>query len=1462
MPQINRIRVNNVKYNFGTQFYDDFVMRFSCQNSIYDLANGGGKSVLMLLLLQNLIPNCTLDDKQPIEKLFRSPNASTTIHSLVEWKLDSYDVRDGYRYMTTGFCAKKGKDNGDEAHNDNGAANIEYFNYVIFYKEFGENDIKNLPLQNGNERVTYNGLKAYLRELNHKDLGVEVHVFERKGDYQNFISNYGLYESQWEIIRGINKTEGHVRTFFETNYRTTRKVVEDLLIEEIIEKSYNNKIRKDSDDDIMMAKTLMDIKGKLTELAKRKAEIGSYDLQLELIKNFGVRLSQYEEFYSERDKVCEDLVKCLAICKKELANKLSKRDELAQILSEYDAAYEDEARLSAISEIELEYHELEKLCALIEDSMHERKMLSDNLDTLEEELKEQEVISHYAEYLENKKQYDEVKELIAGAGTDSDDLVRRMSELAAQKKIYFDQNRSRMECQLTEVNAKLSQLSSEIEKSEQSFNESYANYKAAEAVSAELNNKCEVLETEISGLLSEASAVSTDDFNVIAASAQEQLDNITEQIQVCEEQIVAETERKEGLIHDEAAFAMKADALMGDVIRLEKELAMAKEAEERLSKFRSIYSASTNAVLLELTDMLYNNLIKEDMKLAAEIAAGEEYKECLSQKTLPKPDAQYTEVLEYLRQRYKNDIHTGNEILMQMSTAEREAALKSFPQMPYVIYADSEYDTIINDKVIMSLNTGSHIIPILRLGERELGFNNAQLAYRSVAYMWDEVALQAELEKNAEDVQIMSDRRNKLLDKINVIEDDINTIKELTKLNSIAQAMEQQNKAKADLLVANNRKDECHDTIEHVQEKINALRADITGLSASRESLNHNLVIANRAKQFMSELSELNIRKRKYADEQNSSKKLYSVQKEKLSNLENQLQEQNLLRTTLAARFEEYGDEWNTVYAPYYVESMTVTEMLPEEEIDAKTVAYIKLLKENSGNLSDKERLLESYTRNMKKAEQDIRYQGCDLVKAKALYDQKGIISANLESRLAIKQDSENIKAKITQKDSELDSQNAQKNRIEGGIEHAIMRYTEKYGEYTRSEIDNPQAEIVRHRNAMSTIKENILSIQHQIKEAEDTNKDLIYAEKDLTRVVKNAGVNIDERVLLEMDINERPDAELAQKQFDELLQRENRLKKTYSDAKETLIDKLKECKALELAHEFKQSLVIPVDAADAKRLYDGITDTAECIELERNRVEKSITDMELIKDNFENRCIQICSNIKTELDRLTKLSQITLDDEQIPIVSLHIPYIAESLYKDRMGVYINETVSGAETFKDADEKLKYIRNRLSWKKLFSVIVTDMNSIRLNLYKREHIKDQSRFLKYEEAVGSTGQSQGIYIQFLISIINYIANINAMGKDGSVTGKTIFIDNPFGAAKDVYIWEPIFKMLKTNHVQLIVPARGTTPAITSMFDVNYILGQKLVGKLQQTVVVDYRSQIKTEEMDFATLDFEQITFDFK
>ena len=239
MPNINRIRVNNVKYNFGTQSYDDFIMKMYGRNTLYDLANGGGKSVLMLLLMQCVIPNSTLDDKQPIEKLFRG-NENTCIHSLVEWKLDDCDITEGMRYMTTGFAAKKaGGGSSDQqtiegievqeagADEDKTTAEIEYFNYCIFYRDYNKNDIVNLPLVKGEERISYKGLRNYLLDLARTDKNIIVKVFDRKGEYQRFIAEYGLYESQWELIRGINRTEGHVRTYFETNFRTTRKIIED-----------------------------------------------------------------------------------------------------------------------------------------------------------------------------------------------------------------------------------------------------------------------------------------------------------------------------------------------------------------------------------------------------------------------------------------------------------------------------------------------------------------------------------------------------------------------------------------------------------------------------------------------------------------------------------------------------------------------------------------------------------------------------------------------------------------------------------------------------------------------------------------------------------------------------------------------------------------------------------------------------------------------------------------------------------------------------------------------------------------------------------------------------------------------------------------------------------------------------------------------------------------------------------
>lgn len=521
MPQINRIRVNNVKYNFGTQVYDDFVMRFNCQNTIYDLANGGGKSLLMLLLMQNMLPNCTLDDKQPIEKLFRQGSGNTCIHSLVEWKLDPCYQKDGFRFMTTGFCARKGRGTDDE--NQDGqeqtaapTASVEYFNYCIFYREFGDNDIKNLPLVSNGERITYNGLKAYLRDLEKGGYKYVVKIFDRKGDYQSFISNYGIYESAWEIVRGINKTEGHVRTYFESNYKTSRKVVEDLLIEEIIQKSFNNKLSVDNDEG-MMAQTLMDIKDKLVELSKKHSQLGAYDSQIAAIDIFKEYLSTYEAFYNRKEEIEKQLYDLLLVAMRESDKKdkeLKSQDDL--ITKMYDElAHEKEA--IAVAEVMSEKNSMAGVESLVNETRKALELKNAAIEEARGKLSLMESAGDYKDYAEYEKSYKGLQIAI-------DNRLREDTDITAELKILAAGYRKFYETETRRLKEKLDIAANRVKALEVRLSESKDNLRNADKEAAGLGSLSDNLENEIQELQAQLGVALSEAGTVVCENASEEYD--------------------------------------------------------------------------------------------------------------------------------------------------------------------------------------------------------------------------------------------------------------------------------------------------------------------------------------------------------------------------------------------------------------------------------------------------------------------------------------------------------------------------------------------------------------------------------------------------------------------------------------------------------------------------------------------------------------------------------------------------------------------------------------------------------------------------------------------------------------------------------------------------------------------------------------------------------------------------
>lgn len=1476
MPQINRIRVNNVKYNFGTQVYDDFVMRFNCQNTIYDLANGGGKSLLMLLLMQNMLPNCTLDDKQPIEKLFRQGSGNTCIHSLVEWKLDPCYQKDGFRFMTTGFCARKGRGTDDE--NQDGqeqtatpTASVEYFNYCIFYREFGDNDIKNLPLVSNGERITYNGLKAYLRDLEKGGYKYVVKIFDRKGDYQSFISNYGIYESAWEIVRGINKTEGHVRTYFESNYKTSRKVVEDLLIEEIIQKSFNNKLSVDNDEG-MMAQTLMDIKDKLVELSKKHSQLGAYDSQIAAIDSFKEYLSTYEAFYNRKEEIEKQLYDLLLVAMRESDKKdkeLKSQDDL--ITKMYDElAHEKEA--IAVAEVMSEKNSMAGVESLVNETRKALELKNAAIEEARGKLSLMESAGDYKDYAEYEKSYKGLQIAI-------DNRLREDTDITAELKILAAGYRKFYETETRRLKEKLDIAANRVKALEVRLSEAKDNLRNADKEAAGLGSLSDNLENEIQELQTQLGVALSEAGTVVCENASEEYDKSFRDKELLKNEETRMSEKfndvqQQLMSLNETISANKAliDIFTEQSEKLEKADEAGNADAERMGKIREIYSADNDEAMLSVILETYQKMrseFTEECKAAQEL---ENFIDNARKGTYICKSPERDRLKEYLESQYGSDVVEGHEWFAALNAGQKRDVLKRTPFIEYAFIIKNDFERIKADEMLKDFGKGAAAYPVISeqvLIDTKLEINKDLIVFalKDMSFLRDEAKLETQIKLAQEELESHKAQAGKLADRMELVWNDYTFALVYNAASGKVDASEAEAirlkiaDSEAAIIEAEKKRSVLNEVKEQLSRNLAQTRDDIEEKETACSLLSRIMEMNSSIDKKYERLKGLK------ADVDSARNRIYECEEAAVSANSEYDTARDFEDSTRKA-YDEIIKSWEEQYAPYYDENVSIeidddTYRLDKDEIESRFTGLKTALSQKNSDFADKQALMNHLSASMNKCRDAIEYRGYTFDDIKAKYEAGEIMAAGSQQLRNAKDALNNLVKSSDSVREELESQEALLNRLEGSIAHGINQIENNYGSFNEFPCDDPDEFITQHKVLIKKLEDNTKVQEKTRRQMSDSLKDILVCRKDLERIVSDAGMHVPEEFRPEdaQGITANlTEYEAVHKEYASITRLEYKKVDEFNKNKSKLIDLLNGFNAVELADEVRISLNVPENVAKTRSMIESLNETNTFIQLEKDRIAKGIEDMQMIKDNFENRCIQTCSNIKTELDRLPQLSNINLDGEQIAIISLQIPYIKEELYKEKMSEYIDETVFMAESFKEPVERLKYIRNRLSWKRLFSVIVTDMNSIRINLYKRERIKDQSRYLRYEEAVGSTGQSQGIYIQFLIAIINYISNMNSSGNEG-VEGKTIFIDNPFGAAKDIYIWEPIFKLLATNHVQLIVPARGATPAITGRFDVNYILGQKLVDSRQQTVVVDYYSSTKESELEYTRMDYEQATFDF-
>ena len=1481
MPNINRIRVNNVKYNFGTQSYDDFIMKMYGKNTLYDLANGGGKSVLMLLLMQCVIPNSTLDDKQPIEKLFRG-NDNSCIHSLIEWKLDESDISEGLRYMTTGFAAKKagGGASSDQlmiegtesvqetGENEKTTAEIEYFNYCIFYRDYNKNDIVNLPLVKGEERITYKGLKNYLLDLARNDKNIIVRVFDRKGEYQRFIAGYGLYESQWELIRGINRTEGHVRTYFETNFRTTRKIIEDLLIEEIIEKAYAVKTETEAGSAGNTAGLLMTIQEELKTLAEKKKRAAEYDYEKELVELLSDRVDAFASLFREKEKVARGFASIYRTIEIE---KEAADEELAKLEKEHADLVARSERIS---------HEIQQLKIGITKSVKDKafeklealkKQSEEVLSEIQEkkiELEYRIAAGEYIDLLAARKKLESLDEERRRADSGEKDKID-IGCIAYNIKIRMDERLAELAAKEREVTARIKELQETIISNNKMREEAVRNLAMTEGRIEDADSKYNASIEASKALQEGLSERRLLPPNELLRAAEGRLAGVEKNIEndkiFLEEQAaeIGSTGTEKNELEQRIAVLKENEA------RYKEEERQQREDSKRLVSFAGIYGMAdydeSSSSVRELADKIQSAIRNDYIRVHETGKAVTESENRLKDIEMGvilrrNPDAE--KVKDYIITRHSLSVISGMDYLSVQPAEKRKKLLMNNPSLPYGLLVEGLAE-MTDDPGLTELDLTSEILLFdkdkVESIYRSDGEDTFAIRHSEEFYIDEDITAQLR--------SVESERLRNLTEERRAVQDMLVTKQEDLAFTEVYIGRGY------DILNENIKKNkkelmEATDSMNLLQEKERKLEAEKEKVTERLAVSEADVAVIKADIEILKEMTKLSEEQRKLTTETAALKASADKIRGMLTDYEICIKkaegESGDNRTILQGILDERKEmefNWDKKYSIYYSDlerpdlNMTLPELTSLYERQAIT--------EESDIFSmEKEKLLrDTLSDSIRRLERSIADKNVDIASLEEK-EVKGELFRTPEDEL-LKKNSEimEMSERYKEKNGALENAKTEYQRLAGQLEYAEKALHDSFGE----DLELPEG--IDYEQELERKNEELKAQKTGIEEAEKKLKKFRSRVNDSEELMRYAGR------ITEKDEVDTSGAEVLSRDtdlkalFDDLLLDYDRINKNIDRTKnDTLkvkmmvVDTLSSMGATELSVSIRDDVGLPGNRVEADELLKSLNSEAELIVLEKDRIEKSLTSMEKLRENFIDQCIERCIDVKTELGKIQHLSEISLDDEKIEMIKLSIPYVKNEFMKDRMSDYIDRIVAELDKKATESERQKFLNQSLSMKKLFSVIVTDMNKIKLSLYKRERIKEQSRYLKYEEAVGSTGQSQGIYIQFLISVINYISGMYAAG-DGQKRTKTLFIDNPFGAAKDIYIWEPIFRLLQENYVQLVVPTRGATPEITGRFDVNYILGQQKSGKRQTTVVVNYSSNVESQEMEYIQLDYEQQTLDF-
>ena len=1469
MSKISRIRILNLGYNHDTIKIDDETFDFGGESTLISLRNGGGKSVLVQMIMSQFVNKSFRDLGDRQFKSYFTSNRPTFI--MTEWQLDNNITR-----FISGMMVRKNQ------KEDNDAEELEMYTFTGSYSAACCYDIDNIPVvkQEENRRI----LKGFVECRNlldniSKDKNGDFRLYDMGSSYgrrQYFatLRQYQINNKEWEsIIRKVNQKESGLSELF-SNSKDEKELVVNWFLRPIEDKLNQEKNRIDefrkltfqfieqyrSNQSKIEKKSLVEKYFEDTKPLKDDIDryVALYEDKCEYTAKMAAYVKKLNDTISDLTSGIEEKNNSLADIKN-IINQIIYEKISYEIYHYYDSKEEvvsertqQEAEITRLSYVNDKLarqkcvYDCNKLYLELKDIKTEKAEVEEKIDIL---LKDSEnnraeiekighaLYEHYSLAVKNSIQKNEIND-----NSISD------TENALNKYINDKKDNEKIIRQKSTETGSLQNSVDSYNDAEEKFNTRF---------------HCDI-KRNILGLYEEGTLeVRKKEFD---EEKQEESNRLSRLYKKKNELDI----KTKMLSQEEVDIAGKLSDVKHEISD-QNNLLMDYE-QQKSYRLRVIKYAGLKESDIDRTDIIINSLanklqeleIDKKKLIMAQSGLEKQHEQLKEGKTIELPD----NVINYCMQ---NDIRYvyGMEWLNKNSRKldDKARLVENNPFIPYsVIMEKTAFERMRN--IDEKLYTSFPIPIIIKEDlEKTTGTINGNITTNGNVHFFimfnNRLLDKAELDKMLEEIQ---DRISNLTDKLQAKNNDIETY------NKYRIGIEEQTFSMDAVASAKKKVSECNEEEAQLKQRQAQIRSEKDSISAEYEENNRSIRSSENI------ITNYNIRSDEF-DKLCEKYKLYNMNLKSLIRLQNELKElenknrsfDNEIATnrdelmnlkSKRAKLKEIIDS-NKIkteeFKIYKENNCTESDSnIVPEEYEAKYYALTKVVSDSFDELNGR---LKKLTVRVTTKEKDL---------AKKNY--KHIAEEEYKNIYCSEEQYDQLEEQIKKNGVSLNAAIESNDKLAGvlaGINKDIEYGFRRLNEQTGYKELLPKETIVdtEFDKRINLRKHDIGIIRKEIGNLEARKNELsgklsgvseyadvkIYVIQDKMSEIFN---DIPDLMTIEKTELDRYQADMRRK----LSSIKEQLSKEQNDISEMIrnIAGKNEYQDAYFKKTFESLLVQVGNPQNLSKQYAINRATYE------SQLEKLIIDLANIdseQKNVEEMFLEYIKNVNANIAMVDKNSTINVRGRNIKMLRIQVPdwESEKEHYKIQLHEFFERVVRhGIETIENNKNLAEYIGSIISTKNLYDDVI-GIGNIKIKFYKIEAEKEVP--ISWAEVSSNSG-GEGFLSAFVIltCLLSYMRRDENDLFSTAEEGKVLIMDNPFAQTYSAHLLKPLMEMAKKTNTQLICLSGLGGDSIYNRFDNIYVLklvdsnirkgvqrveGEHIKGEEVKKMVL---SDFKTEQMD--------------